>query len=118
MWLSCIKQAAGTVFQVLFKARAKLFRFVDSAKEYKERGVGDIKILLNEANGKCRIVMRREQVFKVCANAPLIGGMTISKKPGTENVCIWMCKVWLLNFYICLEYENAMNFFLIVVYWK
>ncbi|KAF5296161.1 hypothetical protein FQA39_LY12615 [Lamprigera yunnana] len=51
---------------VLYSHRAKLFRFLDG--EWKERGIGDIKILLNIATTKLRVLMRREQVLKICLN--------------------------------------------------
>ena len=51
--------------EVLFSHRAKLFRWNDN--QWKERGLGDMKILKNK-EGKARVVMRREQVLKICAN--------------------------------------------------
>lgn len=38
--------------EVLYSHRAKLYRFVD--KEWKERGIGDVKILRHTGNGKLR----------------------------------------------------------------
>lgn len=51
---------------VLYSHRAKLFRFKDS--EWRERGLGDVKILQHKTTGKMRVVMRREQIFKICLN--------------------------------------------------
>ena len=44
----------------LYCHRAKLFRYDDN--QWKERGLGDIKILRHKQTKKCRLVMRREQV--------------------------------------------------------
>ena len=38
--------------EVLFCERSKLFRFDKDTKEWKERGLGDLKILKNNATGK------------------------------------------------------------------
>lgn len=51
-----------------FKMRAKLFRFDRGAKEWKERGTGDVRLLKHTENGKTRLVMRRDKTLKVCAN--------------------------------------------------
>ena len=59
----------------LFVERCKLYRMVD--KEWKERGLGELKILRHETTGACRLVMRREQVLKLCANHQLVSGMTM-----------------------------------------
>ena len=54
--------------QEIFKERAKLYRHFDG--EWKERGVGDMKILKSKSDPKkCRILMRRDQVHKLCMNA-------------------------------------------------
>lgn len=51
---------------ILFEQRAKLYRFRD--KEYKERGLGLIKVLKHKETGKGRLIMRREAIGLVCLN--------------------------------------------------
>ncbi|VDP01640.1 unnamed protein product [Soboliphyme baturini] len=71
--------------------RAKLYRFCSEPAEFKERGIGDLKILKHPVTGKVRVVMRREQVFKLCANHYLSSDMKLvpmSKKP---NAFTWVC---------------------------
>jgi E3 SUMO-protein ligase RanBP2 len=54
---------------VVFKQRCKLYRFDKATGEWKEKGTGEMKILRNKSNpGNCRVLMRRDQVLKVCAN--------------------------------------------------
>ena len=47
---------------MLFKCRAKLFRFDDDEKEWKEKGLGDYKISYSEEHGIYRVVMQSEEV--------------------------------------------------------
>lgn len=54
--------------EVMFKVRAKLFRFHADTNEWKERGTGDVKFLKHKESGKTRIVMRRDKTLKICAN--------------------------------------------------
>ena len=54
---------------IVFKSRCKLYRFNSEIKEWKEKGVGEIKILKHKVNSNSyRVVMRRDQLFKLCAN--------------------------------------------------
>lgn len=65
---------------VLFEHRAKLFRFDRDTKEWKERGLGDIKVLVNKTDtGKVRLLMRREQIFKICCNQFLLADTKFEK---------------------------------------
>ncbi|KAH8311834.1 hypothetical protein KR044_008221 [Drosophila immigrans] len=61
---------------VNFNHRAKLFRHSDH--EWKERGIGEIKILKNKESGSTRILMRREQTHKICANHKITAGMQLT----------------------------------------
>lgn len=72
--------------KVCFEERAKLFRYVD--REWKERGIGVVKLLENQ-EGKVRLLMRREQVLKVCANHYIHSGMTLTPMPKKDTAWIW-----------------------------
>lgn len=71
----------------LFSARAKLYRFAD--KEWKERGIGKVKLLKNE-EGKIRLLMRREQVHKICANHMLTRDIELTQMPSNNKAWIWV----------------------------
>jgi len=73
----------------LFRMRAKLYRWAKETNEWKERGLGDIKILKHEESGKVRILMRRDQTFKICCNHYLDPRMELSDHNGNEKAWLW-----------------------------
>jgi hypothetical protein len=74
---------------ILFCERGKLYRFDANANQMKERGVGEIKILQHKTSNVCRILMRREQVLKLCANHQITSQMELKPHQGTPNAYIW-----------------------------
>jgi len=72
-----------------FKMRAKLFKFDKDAREWKERGTGDVRLLKHKANGKTRLVMRRDKTLKVCANHYLVPDMKLSPNVGSDRSWVW-----------------------------
>uniref|UniRef100_A0AAA9S165 E3 SUMO-protein ligase RanBP2 n=1 Tax=Bos taurus TaxID=9913 RepID=A0AAA9S165_BOVIN len=75
--------------EILFKERAKLYRWDREASQWKERGVGDIKILWHTVKNYFRILMRRDQVFKVCANHVITKTMELKPLNVSNNALVW-----------------------------
>ena len=75
--------------EIMFSHRAKLYRFVAEDKQWKERGVGDIKLLRSAKTGKMRVLMRREQVLKLCANHQITTDMTLQPNAGSDRSWVW-----------------------------
>lgn len=76
--------------EILFKERTKLFRWDREINQWKERGVGDIKILFHPVKHSYRILMRREQVFRVCANHTITQDMELKPMNTSNNALVWM----------------------------
>ena len=75
--------------EVLFCERCKLFRYDGDTSQWKERGIGDIKILLNPTSGKYRVLMRREQIFKLCANHLISANMELKPFTNSDRAWLW-----------------------------
>jgi len=74
---------------VLFKMRAKLFRFETSSSEWKERGTGDVRLLQHKTTKKVRLVMRRDKTLKVCANHAITMDMRLMPNIGSDRSWVW-----------------------------
>jgi len=75
--------------EAVFKMRAKLFKFDRDAREWKERGTGDVKLLKHKESGKVRLVMRRDKTHKVCANHYIVPDMKLSPNVGSDRSWVW-----------------------------
>ncbi|XP_015228375.1 PREDICTED: E3 SUMO-protein ligase RanBP2 isoform X4 [Cyprinodon variegatus] len=73
----------------MFCNRAKLYRFDTETKEWKERGIGNVKILRHNTKGKVRLLMRREQVLKICANHYITPDMLLKPNAGSDKSWVW-----------------------------
>lgn len=76
----------------VFKMRAKLYRyFVDEedGSTWKERGVGDVRILKNTSTSSYRLIMRRDQTLKICLNHSLLPRMEIRNHATSEKALLW-----------------------------
>ncbi|KAF8351149.1 RanBP1 domain-containing protein [Amanita rubescens] len=75
--------------EVLFKMRAKLFRFEATSTEWKERGTGDVRLLKHKETKKIRLVMRRDKTLKVCANHMISAEMRLQPNIGSDRSWVW-----------------------------
>ena len=75
--------------EILFSDRAKLFKFDSKTSSWKERGIGNIKILKNKASGKNRLLMRREQVLKICCNHYITSETTLIAMQSSTKSWSW-----------------------------
>ncbi|KIK65544.1 hypothetical protein GYMLUDRAFT_70646 [Collybiopsis luxurians FD-317 M1] len=75
--------------EVLFKMRAKLFRFDADSSEWKERGTGDVRLLQHKESKKVRLVMRRDKTLKVCANHAITSDMRLQPNIGSDRSWVW-----------------------------
>ncbi|OHT00631.1 RanBP1 domain containing protein [Tritrichomonas foetus] len=73
----------------LFGEKAMLYRFDKEGNEWKERGVGFLKILKNKESNRCRVLMRRNQTFRVCANHFVLPHMELKSHSGSDRALIW-----------------------------
>merc|ERR1712048_44837 len=71
----------------VFESRAKVYRYDD--KKWKERGIGELKLLQHKQSLTSRIVMRREQIHKVCVNHTIALGTQLKKFPSNEQTMFW-----------------------------
>jgi len=76
---------------VIFKMRAKLFRFEAASSEWKERGTGDLRLLAHKEHKKVRLVMRRDKTLKVCANHLITSDMKLQPNIGSDRSWVWRC---------------------------
>jgi hypothetical protein len=53
---------------VLLDIKAKLYRFDKDGTQWKERGVGQVKLLEHKHTKKVRLLMRQSRTLKICAN--------------------------------------------------
>lgn len=75
---------------ILFEHRAKLLRFVRETKEWKERGIGNMKVLANKSDpNQVRLLMRREQVLKLCCNQMLTKDTKFNKLSNMGTAMSW-----------------------------
>ena len=74
---------------IVYKQRAKLFRFDTETKEWKERGTGDAKFLLNKSSARVRFLMRRDKVQKICANHYLSKDMVLTPNVGSDKSWVY-----------------------------
>jgi Ran-binding protein 1 len=73
--------------ECIFVDRVKLYRYDNDTHEWKERGVGDYKVLKHRQTGKYRIIMRRDKILKLCANHSVSPYFTLKPHPSYPETC-------------------------------
>lgn len=72
---------------ILFEAKTKAYRFLEG--EWKERGLGPMKILEHKATKKCRLLMRRDKTLKICANFYIDPETKVTTHAGSEKARVF-----------------------------
>ena len=73
----------------VFSHRSKLYRFDCDSKQWKERGIGDLKIMKHRKTGRVKLIMRREQTLKLCCNHDLTADMSLQQLQDNDKSYVW-----------------------------
>ncbi|CAK9257984.1 unnamed protein product [Sphagnum jensenii] len=74
---------------VLLDIKAKLYRFDKDGAQWKERGVGQVKLLQHQQTKKVRLLMRQSRTLKICANHVVLASTTLQEHAGSDKAWVW-----------------------------
>jgi Ran-binding protein 1 len=74
---------------VIYKERARLYRFDKELNEWKERGTGSVKILYRPSTKRCRLILRQEKTLKVCMNHEVAPALELTANVGSDRTWNW-----------------------------
>ena len=77
--------------EVLVDIKCKLYRFVQETNEWKERGVGQSRVLQHKDHKRSRYLMREEKTLKIRANHIVMPGTQIQEHAGNEKAVVFNC---------------------------
>lgn len=85
--------------EILFTHRSKLYHFVKEdnyggevrTNYWKERGLGDVKILKDKEKGTVRVIMRQEKTLKPCANFALTEECALAPMGSSVKAWVFNC---------------------------
>ena len=82
--------------EVIFQMRAKLFIFGETLldvgtgnKTWKERGIGEVRLLRHREHQRLRLLMRQEKTMKVIANHALDPRIQLEPNVGSDRSWVW-----------------------------
>lgn len=97
----------------LLDLKAKLYRFDKEGNQWKERGVGTVKLLKHKESGKVRLVMRQSKTLKICANHLVLPSMTVQEHHGNDKSCVWHARDFadgeLKDELFCIRFPSVEN---------
>lgn len=76
--------------EVFWSHRSKLYRYVDG--EWKERGLGDSKLLQHKQTKKIRFLLRQEKTLKIVSNHYIVSRGPLCKlttNAGNDKIYVW-----------------------------
>ena len=75
---------------VIYRQRSKIYRFDEGENKWKERGIGEARILEHKVDkNHFRFILRREGTLKLGANHFLLKTMTIKPNVGVKKAWVW-----------------------------
>ena len=77
--------------EILFSTKSKLYRWAD--EQWKERGVGELKIIENKTSSVVRCFLRQEQTMKLRCMFEVVStaGCVLEKLKTAEKSWFWSC---------------------------
>ena len=82
--------------EVLYSQRSKLFIFGETLldkgtgrKSWRERGIGDLRLLKHREHQRIRVLMRQEKTMKIIANHVLDPRITLETNAGSDRSWVW-----------------------------
>mmetsp|Transcript_11006 Transcript_11006/g.30181 ORF Transcript_11006/g.30181 Transcript_11006/m.30181 type:complete len:254 (-) Transcript_11006:383-1144(-) len=73
----------------LLELKCKLYRYDGASNEWKERGLGVVKMLQHKENKKVRLLMRQDKTLKIRANHIVMPGVKLQEHAGNDKAWVW-----------------------------
>lgn len=73
----------------VLELKCKLYRFDASGNEWKERGLGSVRLLKHKQNHRTRLLMREARTLKIRANHIVMPGTKLQEHTGSDKAWVW-----------------------------